>query len=77
MSRPVPPVRCPTCGKRGDWFAGAFGPFCSQRCRLIDLGKWLGGEHVISEPLRPEHFAGHADLPPGPHLDRVEPEDRD
>ena len=40
----------------GDWFAGKYGPFCSQRCKLIDLGKWLGEEHAIFEPLRPEHF---------------------
>jgi hypothetical protein len=50
-------VKCPTCGRRGQWFDTPFGPFCSKRCRLIDLGKWLGGEHAISEPLRPEHFA--------------------
>ncbi|HXB58560.1 MAG TPA: DNA gyrase inhibitor YacG [Candidatus Acidoferrales bacterium] len=42
---------CPTCRKKGDWFAGKYGPFCSERCKLIDLGKWLGGEHAISEPL--------------------------
>ncbi len=48
-------VTCPTCKKRGDWFATSWGPFCSKRCKLIDLGKWFGGEHVISEPLRPEH----------------------
>jgi endogenous inhibitor of DNA gyrase (YacG/DUF329 family) len=60
---------CPTCKKRGKWLAGAFGPFCSQRCKLIDLGKWLGGEHAISEPLRPEHFEKFADLQPGMHLD--------
>jgi hypothetical protein len=39
---------------------------------LIDLGKWPGGEHVISEPLRPEHFEKFADLPPGEHLDKLE-----
>jgi endogenous inhibitor of DNA gyrase (YacG/DUF329 family) len=39
---------------------------------LIDLGKWLGEEQVISEPLRPEHFEGFEHLPPGPHLDRSE-----
>lgn len=56
MPRDNPIVRCPTCGKRGDWFSGPYGPFCSHRCKLIDLGKWLGEEHVISEPLRPEHL---------------------
>jgi len=61
---------CPTCRKKGDWFAGEHGPFCSHRCKLIDLGKWLGGQHAISEPLRPEHFEKYAELPPGEHLDK-------
>jgi hypothetical protein len=56
-------VICPACRKKGDWFAGQYGPFCSQRCRLIDLGKWFGGEHVISEPLRAEHVAAAMDEP--------------
>ncbi len=47
-------TRCPTCRKQGDWFAGPYGPFCSRRCKLVDLGKWLGEEHVLSQPLRPE-----------------------
>ncbi|MBE0543708.1 MAG: DNA gyrase inhibitor YacG [Verrucomicrobia bacterium] len=64
--------RCPTCRKEGDWFAGAYAPFCSHRCKLLDLGKWLGEEHVLSEPLRPEHLEQFAELPPGPNLDRPE-----
>jgi endogenous inhibitor of DNA gyrase (YacG/DUF329 family) len=63
-------IKCPTCKKQGDWFAGPHGPFCSHRCRLIDLGKWLGEEHTISEPLRPAHLEKYADLPAGDHLDR-------
>ena len=70
----TPQVRCPSCRKLGNWSAGDYGPFCSKRCRLIDLGKWLGGEHAISEPLRPEHFESFGDLPDGEHLDR--PDDR-
>jgi len=46
-----PKINCPTCGKKGDWLSQPFGPFCSRRCKLIDLGKWLNEEHVISEPL--------------------------
>jgi len=65
-------VACPTCRKRGTWFAGAYGPFCSKRCRLVDLGRWLGEEHVISEPLRPEHFEQYENLPPGADLDRAD-----
>lgn len=62
-------IPCPVCKQRGDWFAASFGPFCSKRCRLIDLGKWFSEEHAITEPLRPEHLEQFADLPPGGHLD--------
>ncbi len=53
----APRVNCPTCRKSGDWFAGPHGPFCSRRCKLIDLGKWFGEEHVIAAPLSPEPAA--------------------
>jgi endogenous inhibitor of DNA gyrase (YacG/DUF329 family) len=66
------PVKCPTCKKSGDWLAGKFGPFCSKRCKLVDLGKWFSGEQAISEPLRPEHFEKFADLPAGADLDKPE-----
>ena len=47
-------VKCPTCKRMGDWFAGAYGPFCSKRCKLVDLGKWFSEEHVVSKPLAAE-----------------------
>lgn len=64
----IPPrVKCPTCRREGDWFAGAFGPFCSERCKLVDLGQWFDEGHRISEPLAPEHFDQIEDLaPPDP-----------
>lgn len=43
-------LRCPTC--RTLVLAGAeHFPFCSDRCRLIDLGKWASGGYVISTPI--------------------------
>jgi len=63
-------VKCPTCKKEGNWFAGAFGPFCSKRCKLVDLGKWFGEENAISEPLRAEHLEEFAEFPPGEDLDK-------
>ncbi len=63
-------VKCPTCKKAGDWFATPFGPFCSKRCKLVDLGKWFEEEIKISEPLRPEHFEPFENLPPGKNPDR-------
>ena len=65
-------IKCPTCKRQGDWLAGPFGPFCSKRCKLVDLGKWFAEEHTISDPLRPEHLEQFAELPPGNHLDKPE-----
>ena len=55
-------IRCPTCRKTGNWFAGPYGPFCSRRCKLVDLGKWLSEEHVVSQPLQVEDL-GEAPAP--------------
>jgi endogenous inhibitor of DNA gyrase (YacG/DUF329 family) len=44
-------VACPTCGKPVRWLPEAkWRPFCSERCRLIDLGEWIDERHRISEP---------------------------
>jgi endogenous inhibitor of DNA gyrase (YacG/DUF329 family) len=41
-------VLCPSCGKRVKWSArNEFRPFCSERCKLIDLGTWAAEEHRI------------------------------
>ena len=44
-------LRCPTCKKKVRSAEPEF-PFCSERCRLIDLGKWASGAYVISSPVR-------------------------
>jgi endogenous inhibitor of DNA gyrase (YacG/DUF329 family) len=44
-------LHCPTCKKLVQRRDPEF-PFCSERCRLIDLGKWASGEYVISSPVR-------------------------
>ena len=41
---------CPICQKKIDLGQGeteSHFPFCSQRCRLVDLGKWFSGEYAI------------------------------
>lgn len=37
--------RCPICGTKA---MAAFRPFCSARCRDVDLGRWLGGGYAIA-----------------------------
>ncbi len=45
-------VACPTCQTSVPWTAEQrYRPFCSDRCRLIDLGEWVAGEKVITEPI--------------------------
>ena len=40
---------CPTCRRDVVWGPDAkFRPFCSERCRLIDLGAWFSGERAIA-----------------------------
>ncbi|MGD8511967.1 MAG: DNA gyrase inhibitor YacG [Gammaproteobacteria bacterium] len=54
-------VPCPTCGAAVPWSAEAspWRPFCSERCRLLDLGAWFTGDRAI----------------PGEDKDRVPPAD--
>ena len=41
-------VKCPTCEKEVEWKAeNTFRPFCSERCKLIDLGEWATEGHKI------------------------------
>jgi len=44
-------LKCPICKKPVAKAAGDF-PFCSERCRLIDLGKWASGQYVVSSPVQ-------------------------
>lgn len=48
--------QCPTCGKEMNWDKNnPYRPFCSERCKLIDLGEWaseshrIPGERIITE----------------------------
>lgn len=42
-------VDCPTCGKAVEWREdNAYRPFCSERCKLIDLGAWANEDYRIA-----------------------------
>ncbi|MDE2304188.1 MAG: DNA gyrase inhibitor YacG [Gammaproteobacteria bacterium] len=44
-------VKCPTCGRPVEWTgSNAFRPFCSERCRLVDLGAWIAEDRRIADP---------------------------
>jgi len=46
-------VKCPICGKDVP-FDDPNMPFCSDRCRLLDLGNWASEKYVISSPRQNE-----------------------
>ncbi|SEK89251.1 DNA gyrase inhibitor YacG [Nitrosovibrio tenuis] len=48
-------VNCPQCGKVVVWETGnRFRPFCSERCKLIDLGQWAAESYRIPENEKQE-----------------------
>lgn len=49
----APRAKCPTCGRPIEWSpANPWRPFCTERCKLIDLGAWLTERHAIpGDPL--------------------------
>lgn len=48
-----PPDRCPTCGVPSAPEALTF-PFCNERCRMADLGRWFSGHYIVSRDLAPD-----------------------
>jgi endogenous inhibitor of DNA gyrase (YacG/DUF329 family) len=53
---------CPICRKPVDSAIHPDFPFCSERCRLLDLGNWAAEKYVVSEPL----FDEEGEEPPEP-----------
>lgn len=56
-----PQVQCPHCGKPVHYDAlSPYRPFCSERCRLIDLGAWAEERYRVPADTPPD-----GQLPPG------------
>jgi endogenous inhibitor of DNA gyrase (YacG/DUF329 family) len=53
-------VRCPGCNAETEYEGNPYRPFCSERCRLLDLGNWLSGAYGVpvheeaAEPPKPD-----------------------
>ena len=41
-------VKCPRCGTKTAWKGNEFRPFCSEKCRLIDLAAWSDEDYTIN-----------------------------
>lgn len=55
MTKRIRTVKCPTCGKPVPWTPEErWRPFCSERCKLIDLGEWADeGRRIPDKSPRP------------------------
>jgi uncharacterized protein len=40
-------MKCPTCGKPAEWKDNPYRPFCSERCKLVDLCRWVNEEYRV------------------------------
>ncbi len=68
----MPTYECPVCRKtlavtRKE--EAPFRPFCSQRCKLVDLGRWLDGTYSVSEPISPADLDDATDDEPAAETD--------
>ncbi len=68
-------LRCPTCRAIVLRDEPDF-PFCSERCRLIDLGKWASGAYVISSPITDPEEIEHVERKQEEQLRKKADDDR-
>lgn len=49
-------IKCPGCKKEFNYFDSKFRPFCTERCKMIDLGHWLAEDYSVAaeKPLEEE-----------------------
>lgn len=57
---------CPRCGQPSMWQDNAFRPFCSERCKMIDLGAWASEDYRIAtqdsaQSEKPKHQDDYED----------------
>lgn len=46
-------VKCPHCKEKFNYYGSEFRPFCSERCKMVDLGHWFSENYTVAsnEPL--------------------------
>lgn len=64
MSHSPQTVPCPKCRKAARWPDNPFRPFCSERCKLLDLGAWADEDYRIAgSKVDPETVENIIDFP--------------
>ncbi|MFK5925717.1 MAG: DNA gyrase inhibitor YacG [Desulfuromusa sp.] len=47
-------INCPRCGRKTFWIDNSARPFCSDQCRIIDLGCWASEEYSVAGERVPQ-----------------------
>ena len=59
-------VHCPSCRREVSWEENPYRPFCSERCRIVDLGNWASERYrVPGETVEPDDTDGADPSPKG------------
>ncbi|MFO1519943.1 MAG: DNA gyrase inhibitor YacG [bacterium] len=58
-------VKCPLCRQEISWENNPFRPFCSERCKIRDLGHWASGDYAVpGESASPPETDGEPPVVP-------------
>ena len=63
-------MKCPNCNKPVEWQDNPHRPFCSENCKLIDLGRWVNDEYSV--PGEPATIPEHGESPHAPTASQEE-----
>ena len=64
LGKTPPIVACPHCGKEHQWDTNnRFRPFCCERCKMIDLGKWANEDYRVAQPADEQGFTEETSIP--------------
>lgn len=63
-------MNCPNCGKPVEWQDNPYRPFCSEHCKLVDLGRWVNDEYSV--PGEPIPIPEQSESPTAPAAGREE-----
>jgi uncharacterized protein len=53
-------IKCPTCEKEFNYYSSESRPFCTDRCKMIDLGHWFEESYSVPSETPVDDLEGHA-----------------
>ncbi len=61
-------IKCPHCQKKFNYYSSKFRPFCTERCKMIDMGHWWNESYTVPIPQSPDN---------SPQIDEFEIDEHD